>query len=106
MTAGNGLTEDDYMMFESSWITRELADSAWIRRVSSSEGAALVGCKNTGNYAGIAFAYVWPGESRVRECRLRRDSPEVEHKSDGSVKEKRKYLSAPGTREQCTTRRL
>jgi len=98
MTVENGLTEADYRMFESSWITRDVADSAWIRRVSSSEGAALVGCKNAGNYAGIAFAYVLPGEPRVREYRLRRDSPEVERKPDGSFKEKRKYLSAPGAR--------
>ena len=98
MTVENGLIEADYRMFEFSWITREIADSTWIRRVSPSEGAELVGCKDHGNYAGIAFAYVWPGESRVREYRLRRDSPEVEHKSDGSVKEKRKYLCAPGVR--------
>jgi putative DNA primase/helicase len=39
VTAANGLTEADYLMREQSWIPRQLADDAGIRRVSSSEGA-------------------------------------------------------------------
>ena len=68
--------------------------------MSSAEGADLVGCKNPGIYAGISFAYVWPGEDRARDYRFRRDSPEVEYKSDGSTKEKRNYLCAPGGRNR------
>ena len=100
MIAANGLTEADYRMFELSWITRQIADDAMIRRVSSSEGAELVCCKNSGNYAGLVFSYVWPVDTHVRDYRLRRDCPEMERKPDGSLREKRKYLSAPGGRNK------
>ena len=36
-----------------------------------------------------------PGESHVREWRLRRDHPDIEYK-DGKPKERGKYLSPPG----------
>ena len=98
MTAPSRLTESDYRMLEQSWITRRIADDAGIRRVSSVEGAELIGCNRPGNYAGIAFTYILPGETRARDYRLRRDNPEMEYKPDGSLREKRKYLCAPGGR--------
>jgi hypothetical protein len=92
----NALTEEDYQMLERSWISRELADAAGIRRVTSLEGAQIVGRNGTKDYAGLVFPYVWPGENAPRDYRLRRDHPELEYKPDGTVKEKQKYLSAPG----------
>ena len=100
MTDVNGLTESDYRMLEQSWIPRQLADDAGIRRVSSVEGAEAVCCNRPGNYAGLLFPYVWPGETRAREHRLRRDRPEMEHKTDGSLRERQKYLCAPGGRNR------
>lgn len=43
------------------------------------------------------FPYQWPGESKPREYRLRRDHPDLEKQPDGlSPKENAKYLSPPG----------
>jgi len=56
----------------------------------------MVGRKGRGNYAGLIFPYMWPGETSVREYRLRRDSPELESGRDGTLKERQKYLSPPG----------
>ncbi len=94
--ARNALTQQDYLMLERSWISRELANAAGIRRVTSQDGSQVVGRNGTGDYAGLIFPYKWPGEDTPRDYRLRRDHPELEHKPDGTVKEKRKYLSAPG----------
>jgi hypothetical protein len=95
---GNKLTEQDYRMLERSWISRELADAAGIRRVTSLEGGQIIGRNGTGDYAGLIFPYIWPGEITARDYRLRRDHPELEHRPDGTTKEKQKYLSAPGRR--------
>lgn len=94
--SGNELTVIDYRMLERSWIPRELVDSAGIRRVNSFEGGRIIGRNGSSNYAGLVFPYVLPGEINARDYRLRRDCPELEHKPDGSIKEKQKYLSAPG----------
>lgn len=92
----NGLTESDYRRLEQSWIPREIVNSAGIRRVNSFQGGQIIGRNGSGNYAGLIFPYVWPGEAKARDYRLRRDSPELVHKSDGTTKERQKYLSAPG----------
>jgi hypothetical protein len=97
-SSGNGLTENDYRMFERSWIPSELADAAGIRRVTSLEGGQIIGRNGSGNYEGLIFPYIWPGESAARDYRLRRDHPDLEHKPDGTMQEKQKYLSAPGRR--------
>ena len=78
-----------------SWIDKETAERALLRRVTSLEGAELVGQKDGHDYAGIVFPNIWPGESRAREFRLRRDSPEVTYEK-GVKKYLRKYLSPPG----------
>ena len=67
-----------------------------LRRVESAEGGQLIGRNGSGDYSGIIFPYLWPGEDYVREHRLRRDKPDLEQKADGSVKERGKYLSPPG----------
>jgi hypothetical protein len=92
---GSDLETSDLSALESRWIDRELALAARLRRVDSLTGAALVGRKS-GNYAGIAIPYFFPGTSEVREYRLRRDHPDIEIDGRGQVKPKQKYLSPPG----------
>src|SRR5579862_389846 len=93
---GVALTEADYSRLAESWIDRDLADQALIRRVTGPEAAAIVGRKDNGTMAGIIFPYIWPGDSSVRAYRLRRDHPPLEYGSDGKAREREKYLSAPG----------
>lgn len=92
----NKLTENDYRMLERSWISSELADAAGIRRVTSFEGGQMVGRNGSSDYAGLIFPYIWPGEAKVRDYRLRRDHPELEYRLNGIMREKQKYLSPPG----------
>jgi predicted P-loop ATPase len=49
-----------------------------------------------GNYAGIVIPYWHPGSDRVRDYRLRRDQPDLEHDCAGNFKPRHKYLSPPG----------
>lgn len=93
---GQPLTKRDLEKLQSSWITTELAQQAMLRRVNSTEGATIAGRKDRANYAGIIFPYVWPGEKQPREYSLRRDKPDLEQQTDGSTKEKGKYLCPPG----------
>src|SRR5690348_10898037 len=90
------LNESDLAILQESFITPELAKQASIFRVDSSTGAQIVGRNGGGNYSGIVFPYYLPDESTPREFRLRRDHPDLEMKSDGTTKEKGKYLSPPG----------
>ena len=92
------MNNTDFEKLSRSYITPEIIGAAQIRRVDSQEGAELVGRKPRAkaNYAGLCFPYFWPGEPKPREWRLRRDQPDLEKQSDGLVKEKNKYLSAPG----------
>jgi P4 family phage/plasmid primase-like protien len=82
----------------SSYITPEWIERAGIYRVTHQTGAELVGRKPKPgeNYQGVIIPYVWPGEDRPREFRLRRDIPDYEQEPDGSRKEKNKYLTPPG----------
>lgn len=95
---GETLTELDYASLASSWITPDLAIAAGLRRVDSLTGGAIVGRNGSGDYSGMIFPYYWPAESNVRANRLRRDHPDLELQPDGAIKEKAKYLSAPGQR--------
>jgi len=102
MIIGSTLTKADYKKLEQSFITKALADQAQLRRVNSIEGAEIVGkiASNGrvagGNYAGIIFPYILPGESVAYLTRLRRDKPDIELQTDGSKKEIAKYLAPPG----------
>jgi hypothetical protein len=95
------LTDEDYARLADSYIDRALADQALLTRVAHLEAKALVNGRSTGNYAGIEFPYVWPGEAGVHGYRLRRDEPEVEvsYTEDGKElrKEVKKYVAAPGS---------
>src|SRR5215510_11421968 len=92
---GRELEPRDLDKLALSGISPELAARAMLRRVTSAEGADIVGRNGSGNYAGIAFPYFWPDDIHVREYRLRRDQPEIEYK-DGQARERGKYLSPPG----------
>jgi hypothetical protein len=93
---GKPLRDADYQKLESSWITPELADQALLRRVTSGDGAQIIGRKGSGDYEGVVFPYIWPGEDHAHAYRLRRDRPPVEYDAAGKPKEREKYLSAPG----------
>jgi hypothetical protein len=92
----SALTPADISTLARAGISSALAVSALLRRVESLEGGQLIGRNGSGDYAGIAFPYQWPGEDHVREFRIRRDHPELERQPDGSLKEKGKYLAPPG----------
>jgi hypothetical protein len=89
------LTSADLTKLCSSGIPADLAQQAQLRRVESREGGTLVGRNGSGDYAGVVFPYIWPGETGAREYRLRRDHPEIEYKN-GEPRERQKYLTAPG----------
>ena len=89
------LTDADCANLARRWIDRELAEAAKIRRVDSNSGRSLVGRRDHASYEGLAIPYFLPGESHVREWRLRRDHPDMEYK-DGKPRERGKYLSPPG----------
>ena len=88
---GDPLTPADYQALEARWIDRETADRAFLRRVASQDGGAIVGRNGHADYSGIAIPFCWPGENRVRDFRIRRDHPEIE-----AGKLKAKYMAAPG----------
>jgi hypothetical protein len=93
---GGPLTESDYTTLAASWITREIADAAMLRRVSSLDGRDIVGQKGKRDCAGLLFPYYWPGESSAHAHRVRRDNPEWTER-DGRRKAVTKYLAAPGS---------
>jgi hypothetical protein len=92
---GSELTPSDYANLEARWIDRGLADRAGLRRVDSMTGSDIVGRKS-GNFAGMVIPYFHPGSCQVREYRLRRDHPDLEHDATGNLRPRQKYLSPPG----------
>ena len=93
---GDPLTPQDLKLLARSWITSDFAEQAGIRRVNSVTGGQVVGRNGRGDYSGLVFPYVWPGETRPRAYRIRRDSPDFEQRSDGSLRAKAKYLAEQG----------
>src|SRR5436305_10536717 len=96
----NNLTAEDYRRLEEeSGISPDLVDIAGIRRVDSYEGALIVGREKEcfrGKYSGLYFEYRSPYTTGDRGGRLRRDCPEYEVDSNGDLRERNKYLGAPG----------
>jgi P4 family phage/plasmid primase-like protien len=88
---GGPLLERDYQALEARSINREWADRSFFRRVDQTEGCEILGRNGAGRYEGIAIPYIWPGEDRIREFRVRRDAPEYE-----KGKPKGKYMAPPG----------
>ena len=90
--SGTSLTTADLEALErDSWIDLATAQTCGLYRVSSSEGAELIGRDNREDCAGIAFPVYWPGDSTPREYHLRRDHAPME-----GGKPKGKYLAPPG----------
>ena len=92
---GEPLSESDYVTLASSWITREVADAAMLRRVNEYEGREVVGQKGKRDCAGILIPYYWPGIPHAFNYRLRRDNPDWTEGENGKLKPQRKYLSPP-----------
>ena len=92
---GSNLLPSDYENLQQSYITREIADSALLRRLTNEEGKEIVGRRDHEDYAGILVPFLWPGQQHASNHRIRRDNPPVQNKN-GKRKEKDKYLSPPG----------
>jgi hypothetical protein len=92
---GGPLSESDYAALDLSWITREIANAAMLRRVDAQEGREVVGQKGNRDCAGILIPYYWPGESGPFNYRLRRDNPDWKYDGQGNPKPDRKYLGPP-----------
>lgn len=90
------LTKRDIEKLNSSYLDQDTINLAGIFRVNSKRGAEIIGGKDKRDYSGIIFPYFLPESQTPREYRLRRDNPELEQQSDGTLKEKNKYLSPPG----------
>jgi hypothetical protein len=100
------LTPADYRLLNDRWIDSLWADLAGIQRVDSFTGAQLVGADaRKRDCSGLAIHYVMPdGLAEARgslgglcAIRVRRDNPELERNAKGELKQKGKYLSAPGS---------
>jgi uncharacterized protein (DUF927 family) len=95
--SGGPLSTADYARLEQRWICRDYADGAMLRRVTSIEGAEIVGRQGKpGEYDGIIIPYFNPLNGLLRDYRLRRDHPEIELDSRGGRKERHRYLAPPG----------
>ncbi len=92
------LTREDIQKLAARYIIPEWASRAGIYRVDSFDGARIVGrqARAGDDYSGLIIPNILPGNTGPREFRLRRDHPDLEQRSDGSHKEKGKYLSPPG----------
>ncbi len=90
---GGPLTERDYERLERSFISRQTADLAGLRRVSDTEARLVVGANGrAGDFAGIVIPYISPLDGKVRDYRLRRDNPDIEER-EGKRVERAKYIS-------------
>src|SRR5277367_2568314 len=92
---GQPLTDQDYATLLESWIAREIADQAMLRRVDEQQGRDVTGQKGKRDCAGILIPYYWPGDSGPVSYRVRRDHPDVVAGSNGQLKLRGKYLGAP-----------
>ena len=59
---GERLNESDYAYLADSWITREIAEAAMLRRVDEQQGREVIGQKGSRDCAGILFPYYLPDE--------------------------------------------
>jgi hypothetical protein len=91
------LAESDYEALAKSWITRELADQAMLRRVDAQQGREAIGQKGNRDCAGILIPLYGPEAPYPHAYRLRRDNPEWKQGKDGALKPDRKYLGEPGS---------
>jgi predicted P-loop ATPase len=94
---GSNLTSDDYAQLTDRAIPQQLANDAGIRRVASHEAREMFG-RRKGDLGGLLIPNLFPGEGSVREYRLRLDNPELEHRTDGTARERGKYIQPPERR--------
>jgi hypothetical protein len=95
---GSPLSERDYEMLGHSFISRSLADAAYLRRVTDIQGREVLSSNGrSGNFAGLLIPYTDLVDGSVCTFRLRRDRPDFENR-DGKLIERAKYLSAPNAR--------
>ena len=92
---GGPLNENDYTTLAASWITREIADEAMLRRVDEYEGREVVGEKGKRDCSGLLFSYYWPGEPGPNSYRVRRDNPDMKFDRNGKPRQDKKYLGPP-----------
>ena len=93
---GGPLSESDYDNLAASWISREIADAAMLRRVDDFTGREILGQKGKRDCSGILFTYYLPGDPNPIAYRVRRDNPDHEIGKGGKPKCARKYLAPPG----------
>ena len=96
--AGTEPTAEDVVgLCASSWLTPEIIESAQIRRFDEEVSREYLGItgQHSEAFEGLAFPYFDPN-GQLRDYRVRRFSPTIERRADGSNKEKRKYMTAPG----------
>jgi hypothetical protein len=95
-TGSKNLNNSDYIVLnDESWIDLQSIEAWGIYRVSSADGATLIGRNHSEDYSGIVFPVYWPGDPRPKEYFLRRDHPPMED-HNGILKAKQKYLAPPG----------
>ncbi|HUQ92154.1 MAG TPA: DUF3854 domain-containing protein [Bryobacteraceae bacterium] len=94
---GGPLNERDYATLDRSWITKEIADEAMLRRVDDYAGREVIGQKGKRDCAGLLIPYYWPGEPYVFNYRLRRDNPDWTTGTDGKPRVAAKYLGPPNS---------
>jgi hypothetical protein len=92
---GGPLNEADYAALAGSWVAREIADSAMLRRVDEYQGREVIGQKGSRDCAGILIPYYWPDEPWAFNYRLRRDHPDWKYDGQGNAKPDKKYLGPP-----------
>src|SRR5438105_654366 len=94
---GGPLTENDYGTLAASWITREIAEEAMLRRVDDYEAGVVIGQTGRRYCAGLLFPYYLPDEPCPVNYRLRRDNPDWKVGKNGKPKPDKKYLGAPNS---------
>jgi hypothetical protein len=102
---GGPLSEIDYATLASSWITRDIADVAMLRRVDAHEGREVIGQKGNRDCAGMLIPYYWPGEPGPFNYRVRRDKPEYRFGKRRKAEARREIPRAAQRREStlCPT---
>lgn len=93
---GSPLGQADFRSLERSFISRELAEMANLRRVTDPEARQLLGIDGRrGNFAGVLLPYFNVATGQISGYRLRRDDPDLEDHGGRPV-EKNKYMTRRG----------
>jgi hypothetical protein len=99
----NNFNQQDLENFASSFISIEIAEKAGIYRIDSHAAAEILGRTDTAkrDRNGLMIPYFIPSDyQHPRDYNLRLDNPEMEQKSDGTTKPKRKYERPYGSKNK------